>query len=1206
MKKLILLLAIILALACIISCGGNTPDDTSSDMSSNISSDTSSDTSTDTSALCKHDYGPWEEFIAPTCTSGGIEVSQCSLCKNKISRDTLEKGHSIITIEAIEGSCLQDGYTSARECENCDYVLKPAVKIPKEELHKYDELIEVTATPTLSSTGSAKFRCSVCEGTTTEKLDKLTASTLTKKDVYDIDATEYNPAIDNVWKVIDGNKNTAGLYNTGDDWFGNVGDTLVITLKQEMVLTDLKMYTAGNWTFADVVVKNAKGQQTAKASVKANGAAYGGTGEAHNVFSNKNIKAYTIEITITDNKNSYMNFKVAEVEITAAKPDTRLPHDHVYREYVKDTIAATCQKTGKAEYACYCGNIGEKSTPITDHKYTVLTSTKPVTCTENGKNIFKCETCNNSIEKRIEAKGHIYAKLVSYISLPTSSANGEATFKCIGCELTSNKELQALPLGKVEHLRVTNILNNAIELKFNIYGEIANYEVRYSTSEITNDNFDNATKINATVKGEKEYTLTVGLNANLNNCYYIAVRPYIGDNYGEISTIRVGGNKLIPIDYDSANVYTGEVLNSFAKLFDEQNEDRTKIPTSQLSRIITDTNDSVLYGMNLSPIVDLEYMHFVSSVYLYYANTGVNVTVRWSDTPVDAYAEDSKWDGTYKFTSQVGWNEIKINSKVRYIQVIFQDGNAPYEMLVYGFQNGEGDTIATSIGSLPTIGEMMGMCGFTAAGSGNTPVDSVECTTVLRDYRKFEWGYNINLYPLRASYFNGTMGDFDGKFKEYTSSGINVIPCVQWDLTNTPLSYKVDDDNLPKKSGTSFLKGDFWDKMNPHTYFVYADHMFSFSARYGSNNSMDLLEYAKTHVSSAAKVGLGYIKWIEMGNEPDGGWNGIHNYYSAYQLAALTSAAYDGHCRTMVSTETSKGYHLGVKNGDPNMNAAMAGVSAVSNEYITAMCYWMKANREDGKVAFDAFNVHNYMTKQITLENGLTYTVGASPEETKLQETLSQLIAIRDKYYPEKEVWITEFGWDTNQSYATVTSSHAYENRDTGVSYTGRQVQAMWLTRAYLLLSAIGVDKATMYMCEDVGTVESEAVGKYATAGVIGFEYDSNGNVVEFKKDSYYYLYTLKNTLGSYTFNAEIEAYDENVMIYEYKTSEGKTAYAVWCPTSDGTVSNDYQLRIDAKTATLVENEYGDIDGVRSTLTADSLGYVTINISENPVYVVVD
>ena len=164
----------------------------------------------------------------------------------------------------------------------------------------------------------------------------------------------------------------------------------------------------------------------------------------------------------------------------------------------------------------------------------------------------------------------------------------------------------------------------------------------------------------------------------------------------------------------------------------------------------------------------------------------------------------------------------------------------------------------------------------------------------------------------------------------------------------------------------------------------------------------------------------------------------------------------------------------------------------------------------------------------------------------------------------------------------------------------------MWLTRAYLLLSATGVDKAMMYMCEDVGTVEEEAVGKFATAGVIGFKYDKYGNVVEFKKDSFYYLYTLKNTLGNYAFNEEIASYDQNVKIYRYCTANGEEAYALWCPTSDGTKHDGYKLRVNGDGATLVEAVYGDTDGVEAALEIDEYGYVTVNVSENPIYVVVD
>ncbi|MBR2025115.1 MAG: hypothetical protein IKA02_04845, partial [Clostridia bacterium] len=766
-----------------------------------------------------------------------------------------------------------------------------------------------------------------------------------------------------------------------------VGDVLVITLSQEMILSDLKVYTAGNFTFATVRVKDTKGNVTLEKSIKAEGAANGGTPQTHTVASGKSIKAYTVEIEITSLKwNDAKTLKVSEVEIKAAKQDTRIEHTHSYRELIENVREATCQTKGLDLYECFCGKQKSIETKKGDHVYDILSANKNVSCEYDGYATYKC-ICGKSTTKELKATGHVYYKLVEYSVQPTVSTFGKATFKCNNCSFEQEKTMSPLPIEEINYLRVEKIENGKITLTFNIYGDRPLYDIRYSESEITEENFITSSTLGATVDGTRKITVTLDLDAGLNKCYYVALRPYMGDNYGKIVSIRVGGNELIPIDYHSGNVYSGELLNSFAKLFDEQVADRNVIPTSQLPRLITDTSDTVLYDMDLSPIVDLEYLHYVSSTYLYYNTDNVKVTVRWSDIPVDAYAENSEWDGYYTFTSKEGWNEIKIDKETRYVQIIFKDGNAPYEMLVYGYQCGDGDETSEEKTTLPTMGEMMGMCGFVASGGGNTPIDSVICTTVLREYHNFGWTYSLTAYPNKAAFFNSNpnwMGNFEAQYIAYRNAGINVIPCIQWDLVNIPQSNKVDENNLPIKSNGKFVKGSFWDKMNPHTYFMYADSMFAFSARFGSNSSMDLLNTLALHVSDTNKVGLDCLEWIELGNEPEGSWNGIHNYYSAYQLAALTSAAYDGHCRTMVSSMTSSGYHLGLKNADPNMKGAMAGVSAVSNEYITAMCYWMKANRQDGKVAFDAFNVHCYMTKTIELPNGQSTSVGISPEEADI------------------------------------------------------------------------------------------------------------------------------------------------------------------------------------------------------------------------------
>ena len=335
------------------------------------------------------------------------------------------------------------------------------------------------------------------------------------------------------------------------------------------------------------------------------------------------------------------------------------------------------------------------------------------------------------------------------------------------------------------------------------------------------------------------------------------------------------------------------------------------------------------------------------------------------------------------------------------------------------------------------------------------------------------------------------------------------------------------------------------------------------------------------------------IDWLEFGNEPNGEDS---KGMTPYQLAALQSASYDGHEKTMVCSynpkDTDKIYHLGSANADPTMKVAMAGLAGTSGRYITSMCYWLQANRTDGSIAMDAFNFHCYFSRTFYM-NGVAVQTGVSPEYYNIVDAISGVIDYRNKYYPEKEVWITEFGWDTNPSWETMTAAHAYGE------YNSHQVQAMWLTRAYLLFSTCGIDKATMYMCADTTSDDSTASGKYGTCGVIGFDKDGN----EYKKDSYYYLYTLKNTLGDYTFQRELDTGSNDVWVYEYKNADGKVAYAVWCPTQDGTKVDSFKLKVDGSSATLVEAVDLDTDGVSTDLTVSN-GYVTINVSENPVYVV--
>lgn len=750
-------------------------------------------------------------------------------------------------------------------------------------------------------------------------------------------------------------------------------------------------------------------------------------------------------------------------------------------------------------------------------------------------------------------------------------------------------------------LRINKISSSSVVVKVNTIGENLEFDVRYSDSEITEDNFNDATKADATaVSGDGYARITVkGITADAEHKYYIAVKATSGNASSGVECVRAGGLDIIPIKYGEVNtVYAGQVNRDFAsKLFDEQSisdplHGKGLIPSSGYS--IT-YNDSVIQdtvynekedhaNIVFKPVIDLEYMTYVECIYVYYRQSAYPITVRTSDTTA-SYDKPEDWTTssvTVTDTKPMSWNKIEIGKEVQYILLEYKNGEIPTEVLVYGYATGEGDTrVATDVRQLPTMGEMIGMNALV-----NSSPSQLLPAGVIREYHNVGWSYEYKSFPKNAVNFrtpHGIADDFYMTWSDPDIMGLNVIPCLQWRAGSGDEVAHVYDPSTGK------LKSDlasYEEKLNPETYLGYAFLAFNYAARYGSNASSALESMISNGVSGIAKVGQNYITWVELGNEPNGE---DASGYNAYQMAALTSAAYDGHVST-IGTKYFKDsqYVFGGKNADPNIKLAMAGTAGIQNVMVGTMAYWMKANRSDGSVAMDAFNVHCYFPRTFSM-NGQNITVGVSPEEFGLADAMSKLINFRDKYYPEKEVWLSEFGWDTAQSYVAPTACHAYGD------YTGRQVQAMWLVRAYLILSAVGVDKAMMYMCLD-SVAETTSTGKYGTCGLIDIE----GN----KKDSFFYVYTLKSTLGDYRFVKEIDSGNRDVWIYEYQDDTGNRAYALWCPTSDGTKVNNFELNIDADGATLVENAYGMTSGEKTELEVTDKT-VTVNVSENPIYVIV-
>jgi hypothetical protein len=191
------------------------------------------------------------------------------------------------------------------------------------------------------------------------------------------------------------------------------------------------------------------------------------------------------------------------------------------------------------------------------------------------------------------------------------------------------------------------------------------------------------------------------------------------------------------------------------------------------------------------------------------------------------------------------------------------------------------------------------------------------------------------------------------------------------------------------------------------------------------------------------------------------------------------------------------------------------------------------------------------------------------------------------------EFWVTEFGYDT--------SSGSPQRAPAIGTFTAQEVQGQWLVRSYLELAAAGVDRAFTFSLADAN---SAGYGRYGSSGLLT---DAWSNFQP--KTSWWYVYSLKNRLKGLRFEAEQSSGNTNVKVYRFKNSSGVIkAYAVWCPTSNQTSVNSYQLTLQGapSTAALVTLQEGDPDGVRTALTI-SAGKVTLpTVSERPVFVLVD
>lgn len=563
-------------------------------------------------------------------------------------------------------------------------------------------------------------------------------------------------------------------------------------------------------------------------------------------------------------------------------------------------------------------------------------------------------------------------------------------------------------------------------------------------------------------------------------------------------------------------------------------------------------------------VLDLGRLYNLSSLWLFDVNDSDSLFV-YTGNPGGWQLKGSLLLNTFN-----SWRVVTLNTPSRFLMFRLRSPSTRVaEIVLYGSPAGTAPAPpAPQPMARPLMRDFMGVNGFV-----DDPLNKIACVGNLREYHNWGWdegnhdttytGFPSNQYAWNPSWVSGPgwgfyFDDFYGSLRQ---NNIAVMP----DLQGTAPYITGFNDSLEQHKPLS--PGE--NALAPASYAEHADYTFQFAARYGQKTvSPSLL---KLRPDQQPLSGLSLIRYLENWNEPDKWWFGRGGYFRADEFAALCSADYDGHNKTL-------GSNAGMKNADPSIRMVMGGLASLNLEYIRCMKLWSDYNRQGGFPA-DVLNFHHYS------ENG---SHGISPEEDSLKQKLEAIVSYRNTWLPGKEIWLSEFGYDTHPD-----SPQAAVAIDTNDIY---EVQAQWIMRSYLAAAAAGIDKAFVFMLRDVNAPNPN---KYNSSGLTNEIW--NGHQ---PKKSWYYVSAMNRQLADTRFYSIKTSGRADVNVYTFASATADTiVYVVWCPLSENRVISDFQLNIGSvDDVKLVAPVFGSAEGVTTALTVVS-GKVSLRVTERPVFI---
>lgn len=258
-------------------------------------------------------------------------------------------------------------------------------------------------------------------------------------------------------------------------------------------------------------------------------------------------------------------------------------------------------------------------------------------------------------------------------------------------------------------------------------------------------------------------------------------------------------------------------------------------------------------------------------------------------------------------------------------------------------------------------------------------------------------------------------------------------------------------------------------------------------------------------------------------------------------------------------------------------------------------------NTPETKQLFDVINVHTYA--QIQRENNSQSPWNRSyPEDDSIDylKVVDETIVWKNKNAADKEIWVTEFGYDACTPGAMNNRKDWAKKLDwQGVSDL---MQAQYLVRSFMVFAERDIERAYLYFYDD-----NDAPGVHGCAGLTrNFQ----------PKISYWSIKHLYETLGDYRFSKIIKKEKGNVYIYEFRNGSNprKAIWVAWSPTGAQSHTKDNYTpreievtlsRLPGKPSRVVQMPTQDGPAPEVKWTSAGTGQIKLKIGESPVYIMI-